>query len=246
MGILGTGQGGKLNNWSFRDDFSFQLVWQVESLGFGNAALVSGNGPSGHQAIVGAVPPAGRGRRGDHAGPGRPAIGRGPRHPGRRSLREAMVTFNKSLEGLSQTERFDNVLHEINRPQEVANALMQLKVAFDEYFNTVAEYNVAQFDLFHAAGLPRPGAFDLLGPGEVLPWTRHGRGYLPPVGAGPPQPPGNEEPAPCNASPEGGLSSQPRLLPAARTRPLAGAQAPSPRQPPGREGRKGKAYASRR
>src|SRR6185437_14211383 len=38
--IFGTGNGGKLNLWSFRDDISTQLIWQLDSFGFGNLALI--------------------------------------------------------------------------------------------------------------------------------------------------------------------------------------------------------------
>ena len=39
-GIFGTGNGGKMNQWSFRDDISAQFVWQLDSFGFGNLALI--------------------------------------------------------------------------------------------------------------------------------------------------------------------------------------------------------------
>ncbi|MFO0887664.1 MAG: hypothetical protein U0790_00810 [Isosphaeraceae bacterium] len=42
----------------------------------------------------------------------------------------------------------------VNRPQEAVFALQLMKIAIDEYFTTVAEYNRAQFELFHALGYP--------------------------------------------------------------------------------------------
>ena len=67
-----------------------------------------------------------------------------------RALRTGIITFNGNFEGLRQTTRFGDVLVLVNRPQEVVFALQLLKVAFDEYFTTVAEYNRAEFQMFHS------------------------------------------------------------------------------------------------
>ena len=104
-----------------------------------------------------------------------------------RALRTGIITFNGDLEGLEQTSRFGDVLVLVTRPQEAVYALQLLKRAFDEYFTTVADYNRAQFELFHALGYPaaRGGAAAAPGRGPCR-WTRRGRAYLPPVGNGPP------------------------------------------------------------
>ena len=73
-----------------------------------------------------------------------------------RALRTAIITFNGNYEGLQQTTRLGNVLVLVNRPQEAVFALQLLKLAFDEYFTTVADYNRAQFELYPRAGLPGP------------------------------------------------------------------------------------------
>jgi outer membrane protein TolC len=186
VGIFGTGKGSNLNNWSFRDDFSFQLVWQLESFGFGNAARVKRERAEQSRAIVELF------RKQDEIAMEITQVQADLQSAAarvtqaERSLREAMITFNKSLEGLGQTRRFTNILQQVTRPQEVVDALMQLKVAFDEYFNTVADYNVAQFQLFHALGYPAQEIAEHWAPGEELPVDTSRPGYLPPVGTGPP------------------------------------------------------------
>ncbi len=90
------------------------------------------------------------------------------------------------LEGLRQTSRFGDVLVLITRPQEVVFSLQLLNVAFDEYFSTVAEYNRAQFELFHALGYPANEIARLRPTGEVVPVETSRPPYLPPVGNGPP------------------------------------------------------------
>jgi hypothetical protein len=68
----------------------------------------------------------------------------------------------------------------------VVYALKLLKLAFDEYFDTVAEYNIAQFQLFHALGYPAQEIESFRPPGEIAPVDTSRPGYLPPVGTGPP------------------------------------------------------------
>ena len=97
-----------------------------------------------------------------------------------------IATFNGSFEGLQHTTRFGDVLVLINRPQEVVFALQLLKLAFDHYFTTVAEYNRAQFELFHALGYPAREVAALRTPGEAVPVDTTRPAYLPPVGHGPP------------------------------------------------------------
>ena len=103
-----------------------------------------------------------------------------------RAMRTAIITFNGNFEGLRQTTRLGNVLVLVNRPQEAVFALQLLNVAFDEYFTTVAEYNRAQFELFHALGYPAQELAQLRPPGEVVPVDTTRPAYLPPVGNGPP------------------------------------------------------------
>ena len=103
-----------------------------------------------------------------------------------RALRTAIITFNGNFEGLRQTTRFGNVLVLVNRPQEVVFALQLLKLAFDEYFTTVAEYNRAQFEVFHALGYPAREIAYLQPPGNIEPVDTTRPDYLPPVGNGPP------------------------------------------------------------
>jgi hypothetical protein len=103
-----------------------------------------------------------------------------------RAMRTAIITFNGNYEGLQQTTRLGNVLVLVNRPQEAVFALQLLKLAFDQYFTTVAEYNRAQFELFHALGYPAQEVTSRLLPGQVQPVDTARPPYLPPVGNGPP------------------------------------------------------------
>jgi hypothetical protein len=87
---------------------------------------------------------------------------------------------------LQNTTRYGDVLVLVSRPQEVVFALQLMKTAFDNYFTTVAEYNKAQFDLFHALGYPAREITYVHPPGTVEPVDTTRPDYLPPVGNGPP------------------------------------------------------------
>jgi hypothetical protein len=103
-----------------------------------------------------------------------------------RALRTAIVTFNGNYEGLRQSHRFGDVLVLVNRPQEAVFALQLLKIAFDEYFTTVSEYNRYQFELFHALGYPAREISYFRPPGEIEPVDTSRPPFLPQVGNGPP------------------------------------------------------------
>ena len=113
-----------------------------------------------------------------------------------RALRTAIITFNGNFEGLQQTTRLGNVLVLVNRPQEAVFALQLLKVAFDQYFTTVAEYNRAQFELFHALGYPAQRGHDPPArPARSCRWTRRGRPTCPRWATARPRRPAEREPS---------------------------------------------------
>ena len=97
-----------------------------------------------------------------------------------------MINYNGNVEGLEQTKRFQNVLIQVFRPQEVVFALQLLMTAYGHYINSVADYNTAQFAMFRELGYPaREIAFSRRA-GPVLPVNTRRPSYLPPVGTGPP------------------------------------------------------------
>jgi hypothetical protein len=186
--IFGTGHGGKMNNWSFRDDVSAQLIWQWDSFGFGNAALIKKRRGEQSQAITKLMRAQDTVAAEVNQAQAEVQSAAARVAQAERSLRTGLVTYHRNFEGIGQTKRFDNVLELVYRPQEVVYALKLLHLAFNEYFNTVADYNTAQFKLFHALGYPAREIVFLRPPGEILPVDTGRPGYLPPVGTGPPQP----------------------------------------------------------
>jgi len=186
FGIFGLGPNASLDQWRGRGDVSYQLVWQLENFGAGNLAKIKHQRGEQSQAIIDL-----RRAQDRVAADVTRALARVQASAPRivqadRALRTALVTFNGHLEGLGQTRRLGNVLILTYRPQEAVYSLEQLNVSFNEYFTTVAEYNRAQFELFHALGYPAQEVTSTRSTGEILPVDIARPAYLPPVGNGPP------------------------------------------------------------
>jgi outer membrane protein TolC len=185
-GIFGLGPNSSMNQWAGRADLSYQLMWQLDGFGIGNLARVKQQRGMQSRAIIDL-----RKAQDMVAADVTRAHARAQSASARviqadRALRTGIIAFNGTYEGLRQTMRFGDVLVLVNRPQEAVYSLQLMKIAFDEYFTTVAEYNRAQFDLFHALGYPAQEIAVRRPPGDVLPVDLARPGYLPQVGNGPP------------------------------------------------------------
>lgn len=185
-GIFGTGPNSSLNQWAGRVDLSYQLIWQFEAFGIGNLARIKKQRGDQSNAIVDLYRTQDKVAAEVTSAQARVQSAAARAGQADRSLRMATITFNESFDGLQQTTRFGDVLVLVNRPQEVVFALKSLKVSLDEYFSTVAEYNRAQFQLFHALGYPASEIALVRPPGDVIPTEMRRPAYLPPVADGPP------------------------------------------------------------
>jgi outer membrane protein TolC len=186
-GIFGLGPNSSLNQWVGRVDTSFQLIWQLEGFGLGNAARIKEQRGDQSRAIIELFNTQDRVAAEVTAAHARLQSAAARVGQADRSLRTGLITFNGNLAGLGQTTRLGDVLVLVYRPQEAVYALELLNLAFDEYFTTVAEYNRAQFQLFHALGYPAHELAGLRPPGDPMPVDGSRPGYLPPVGNGPPR-----------------------------------------------------------
>jgi tetratricopeptide (TPR) repeat protein len=186
FGIFGTGFDRNLNLWSFREDVSFQLIWQLEGMGFGNLARIKEQRGLESDAIVKYFKTQDTVAQEVNAAQARVQAAAVRVLEAERSLREAIVTYDGNYEGLEQTTRFENVLHQVYRPQEAVKALERLMESYDQYFITVADYNRAQFELFHALGYPAAEVANANPAGDVIPVDTDRPFGLPVVGEGPP------------------------------------------------------------
>ncbi len=185
-GIFGIGTNNKLNQWTGRDDVSLQLMWQLEAMGIGNLARIKEQRGEQSKAIIDFFKVQDMVAADVTKSQADLQSAAARVEQAERALRTGIATFNGNFEGLQHTTRFGDVLVLINRPQEVVFALQLMKTSFDEYFTTVADYNRAQFELFHALGYPAREITYVRPPGSIVPVDTTRPDYLPPVGNGPP------------------------------------------------------------
>jgi outer membrane protein TolC len=185
-GIFGLGPNTSLNQWAGRDDVSLQLVWQFDAFGIGNLARIKEQRGGQSEMFVRLYKIQDKVAAEVTEAQANLQSAAARVSQADRSLRTAIIAYNGNVEGLRHTTRYGDVLVLIYRPQEVVYALRLMKLAFDEYFTTVAEYNRAQFELFHALGYPANVITYFRSPGDIEPVDTERPAYLPPVGNGPP------------------------------------------------------------
>ncbi len=159
-GIYGAGLTGQDPTWAGRSDWDFQLLWQLQNLGAGNAAIVNERQGEQQQAniqllriqdtVAAEVVQA-------HAH----VLGAATRvQQAQVGLVAAKESFDGNLKGLGETIRTGNELQLTIRPQEVTAALRQLLQAYINYYSSVNDYNREQFRLYHALGYPAQNLAD--------------------------------------------------------------------------------------
>lgn len=188
FGVNGVGSGNKMNNWLWRNDFSPGLMWQLDSMGLGNAAMVKWMRGNASGAIVELFRAQDMVAADVTRSQARLQSAAARVVQAERELRGALVNYVGNVEGLGQTKRFENVLREVFRPQEAVFSLKLLKLAYDDYWSTVAEYNQAQFRVYHALGYPARELAYFRRTGPILAVDTTRPRYLPTVGTGPPPP----------------------------------------------------------
>ena len=164
--MFGLGPNNTMNQWAGRDDISLQPLWQLDAMGIGNMARIKEQRGMQSMAIIEFFRTQDMVAAEVTRSMARLQSATARVSQADRALRTAIITFNGNFEGLKQTTRLGDVLVLVNRPQEVVFALQLLKLALDDYFTTVAEYNRAQFEVFHALGYPAGEITYLQAPGR--------------------------------------------------------------------------------
>ena len=124
-----------------RGDVSAQVVWQLDNLGFGYQAKVREQRGEAQLAnielfnvqdrVAAEVAQA-------KADVDSATIRVSQAETG---LKQGLASFRGNLIGMGQTQRFNDILTLVNRPQEVVASLQQLQQAYVNYYRTVAEFN---------------------------------------------------------------------------------------------------------
>ncbi|HEV3025109.1 MAG TPA: hypothetical protein VGX76_21710, partial [Pirellulales bacterium] len=189
FGANGIGTGDKLNQWFPREDITPGMMFQADSMGMGNAAMVKWMRGEASGAMVQLARAQDMVAADVTRSQAKLQSAAARVVQAERELRGALINYAGVIEGLGQTQRVEgNLLHEVFRPQEAVFSLNLLKLAYDHYWVTVAEYNQAQFRLYHALGYPARELAYFRRTGPILEINNVRPRYLPTVGAGPPPP----------------------------------------------------------
>jgi outer membrane protein TolC len=153
-GIFGTGANGNLNQWAGRGDVAAQAVWQLDNLGFGYQAKVREQ--EGETRLANIELFNVQDRVAAEVAQAKADVDSATLRvvQAENGLQQGLTSFRGNLIGMGQTQRFNDILTLVNRPQEVVASLQQLQQAYVNYYRTVAEFNRAQFRLFYALGFP--------------------------------------------------------------------------------------------
>jgi outer membrane protein TolC len=153
-GLFGGGTNGSLANFSARQDWDIQVLWELRNLGFANRALVQQRRAENQLAelelfrvqdrVAAEVAQAYAQAQSAAARVGQAEA----------EVRDALDSADKNLRGLGQTRDAGKVLILVVRPQEVVAAIQALGQAYADYYAAVADYDRAQFRLYHALGHP--------------------------------------------------------------------------------------------
>jgi outer membrane protein TolC len=159
-GLFGGGVNGTLNNFNGRNSVDVAVLWEFQNLGFGNRALQREREVDNRIAVLELFKLQDR-----IAAEVVQAHTQLQRATNRIAIAEdgvknALETVTKSLEGMSQTRRVGEILVLIFRPQEVVAAVQALDQAYRDYYLAIADYNRAQFRLYHALGHPAAALAD--------------------------------------------------------------------------------------
>lgn len=153
-GYFGGGLNSSIKDFTARNSVDFQMLWELQNLGFGNRAAVRERRAEKEAAMLELF------RTQDRvAADVTQAHAQARRSLNRLvlaedGLRNALETADKNLEGLSQTRRAGEFLVLVFRPQEVVAAIQSLDQAYRDYYLAVADSNRAQFRLYRALGNP--------------------------------------------------------------------------------------------
>jgi outer membrane protein TolC len=153
-GLFGGGVNSTWNNFGARSDWDAQLVWEIQNLGFGNRARIRERRAEHQAALIDVFRIQDRIAAEVAQSYAQVQSARQRITDAEAGLSDAADTFNKSLEGMSQTRRSGELLILIIRPSEAVQALQALAQANTDYFGAIADYNRAQFRLYRALGQP--------------------------------------------------------------------------------------------
>ena len=154
-GNFSSGANGMLNTNGSRLDIEVAAVWELQNGGVGNIGLIRQRRAEQELASIELTRTVFRVKSEVSQAVARLQTARVRVVETDAGVRQAIESADKNFIGLRETARpAGELLRLIIRPQEVVAALIALNTAYEQYSAAVSEYNVAQFEVYHALGQP--------------------------------------------------------------------------------------------
>jgi outer membrane protein TolC len=154
-GNFSAGTNGLLNSNGSRFDIAVAAVWELQNAGVGNIGLIKQRKAEQELAAIELTRTVFRVKSDVSQAVSRLQTARVRVVETDEGVRQAIESADKNFIGLRETARpAGELLRLIIRPQEVVAALVALNTAYEQYAAAVSEYNVAQFEVYHALGRP--------------------------------------------------------------------------------------------
>ncbi len=148
------GPGDTQGNSGSRFDIDLQVLWEFQSLGFGNRARVGERQAEYQIATLELFRTQDRIAAEISAAFAQAKAASERMAQAEPALREALSLVETSLLGMAQTRRIGELNTLVVRPQEVVAAVQALGQANADFYSAVGDYNRAQFRLYRALGHP--------------------------------------------------------------------------------------------
>jgi outer membrane protein TolC len=152
-GLFGGGENSDLSHFGARMDLDLQVLWKLDNLAFGNQALVRERRAENQLAVLELFRTQDRVAAEVAQAYAQAQSAAARMGDAEAELRDAVESADKNLQGLRETGAGAALATQV-RPQEVVQAIQALGQAYADYYAAVADYDRAQFRLYHALGNP--------------------------------------------------------------------------------------------
>jgi outer membrane protein TolC len=168
-GVFASGAHGSADPTGARDDISAGLIWSLESMGFGNRALVRERRAEQQQALIELfhiqdLVAAEIARAHAHLESATVRLGEAERF-----LQTSQAAYEGAFHELGEVIRIGQMGVLVRRAFDVVDAIRSLSRAYSTYYSSVNDCNRAQFRLYHDLGYPAGILSCERSPGNILP-----------------------------------------------------------------------------
>jgi outer membrane protein TolC len=156
VSFFGGGLNDSLNNFGIRQDWDMQAIWTLQNFGLGNRALIHQRAAENRVAMTELFRVQDRVAAQVVQAYALAQTAEARIHETEKELKESQELVQEDLKALGQTQRLGEggPIQLVVRPLEVVAAIQMMQQAYVDYYQSINDYNRAQFQLYRALGNP--------------------------------------------------------------------------------------------